>query len=111
MLALRAGSGPLAGPLRRIDPYHTSPTPSGSVHQPQPQPQPQAQQQQRQPQIPQQAQQPQQVLTALQQQQQQSQQPIRVSLLPGGLKILTSGQVKQLTWQNHVAIFKVRAAA
>ncbi|KAA6420842.1 MAG: hypothetical protein FRX49_09231, partial [Trebouxia sp. A1-2] len=33
-------------------------------------------------------------------------QPIRVSLLPGSLKLLTPTQVKNLSWQNHLKLYK-----
>ena len=90
MEALLAGSGPLSDSLRRNDPYHP---PSLSTSPP---PLVQQGQQAQHPQRPQQ-----------QQQQNQSQQPIKVSLLPGPLKLLTPTQVKELSWQNHLKLFKV----
>jgi hypothetical protein len=90
MEALMTGTGPLSDSLRRSDPYQpiTLPTPT----LPQQQPLAQLSQQQ------------------LHQAQQQplAQQPIRVSLLPGSLKLLTPTQVKSLSWQNHLKLYKVR---
>ena len=81
-----SGTGPLSDSLRRVDPYHpdaalSSPT---LAQQPTQQQLPQAQQQT------------------------QAQQPIRVSLLQGPLKLLTAAQVKELSWQNHLKLYKVR---
>lgn len=79
-----SGSGPLSDSLRRSDPYHPSSTLSSPLAQQQSQ---------------------QQLHQA--QQQIQAQQPIRVSLLPGSLKLLTPTQVKELSWQNHLKLYKV----
>lgn len=88
MEALLAGTGPLSDSLRRNDPYHPPSlvaSPSSLAQQAQ-----HAQQAQEQ-----------------QQQQNQSQQQIKVSLLPGSLKFLSPTQVKELSWQNHLKLYKV----
>ncbi|KAL0032698.1 hypothetical protein WJX79_004045 [Trebouxia sp. C0005] len=88
MEALMTGTGPLSDSLRRSDPYQpaTLPTPTPSQQQPQAQ---LSQQQLHHP-----------------QQQPLAEQPIRVSLLPGSLKLLTPTQVKNLSWQNHLKLYK-----
>lgn len=87
MEALLSGTGPLSESLRRNDPYH----PAGPSSPPFPEQQSQQQLHQA-------------------QQQQQAQPPIRVSLLPGPLKLLTPTQVKELSWQNHLKLYKVTTA-
>ncbi|DBA98669.1 hypothetical protein WJX77_005455 [Trebouxia sp. C0004] len=88
MEALMTGTGPLSDSLRRSDPYQpaTLPTPTP------PQQQPQAQLSQQQLHHP--------------LQQPLAEQPITVSLLPGTLKLLTPTQVKNLSWQNHLKLYK-----
>lgn len=122
MKALLTGSGPPSEALQRSDPCNPTtlssipPQPLGLHHSPQHAQQAQhAQQQspqhaqraqhaqQHSPQHAQQAQQAQHV----QQQPSQSQQPIKVSLLPGSNKLLTPTQVKELSWQNHLKLYKV----
>ena len=113
-----AGTGPLSESLRRSDPYPT-PNLSGSpmslaqqhfqhAHSAQ-----HAQQglHAQHPQQTQHAQQPQQAQHAQHSPQaqhaQQAQQPIKVSLLPDSQKLMTPAQVKELSWQNHLKIYKV----
>lgn len=90
MEALMTGTGPLSDSLRRSDPYQPATLPNPTPTPPQQQTQAQLSQQQ--------LHQP--------QQQPQAEQPIRVSLLPGSLKLLTPTQVKNLSWQNHLKLYK-----
>ncbi len=84
MEALMTGTGPLSDSLRRSDPYQPATLPTSNPTPPQQQSQEQ-----------------------LSQQQPLAEQPIRVSLLPGSLKLLTPTQVKNLSWQNHLKLYKV----
>lgn len=112
MKALLHGSGPLSDPLRRNDPNQpsslpSSPQPLRQLQSPQ-QGQHVQQAQRHSPQHAQQAQ-PEQHAHQAQQAQQASQspQPIQVSLLPGFNKLLTPTQVKELSWQSHLKLYKV----
>jgi hypothetical protein len=91
MEALMTGTGPLSDSLRRSDPYQPATLPTSNPTPPQQQPQEQLSQQQ----------------LHHPQQQPLAEQPIRVSLLPGSLKLLTPTQVKNLSWQNHLKLYKV----
>ncbi len=91
MEALMTGTGPLSDSLRRSDPYQPATLPTPNPTPPQQQPQEQLSQQQ----------------LHHPQQQPLAEQPIRVSLLPGSLKLLTPTQVKNLSWQNHLKLYKV----
>ena len=114
MKALLNGSGPL-GSLQRSDPdqppsLSSSRHPLRQLQSPQHAQQGQhvQQAQQHSPQHAQQAQPEQHAYQAQRAQQaSQSPQPIRVSLLPGSNKLLTPTQVKELSWQSHLKLYKV----